>query len=73
MHKNHIEMSHEDPKALHEQAETLFREGKYAEVLCLCERLVAMMEAAHGPNHLKVAPALQDQWPKRCSSWAAFR
>ena len=48
----------EDPQALYDQAINLCGEGKYPESHALLERLVAMREAAHGPEHPKVAIAL---------------
>ena len=62
----------EDPQALHDRADTLLDDGKYAEACALYEQLVAMAEAEHGPEHPEVGNALND-WLECCSSWATTR
>ena len=59
----------EDPQALQDCATNLVHEGKYPEARVSFERLVAMTEAAHGPEHPQVAVAL-NQLAQVLSAWA---
>ena len=52
----------EEPESLRDRADVFVREGKYAEAHALSQRLVAMMEAAHGPSQQK-SPTRSTMWP----------
>ncbi len=50
----------EDPQALRVCANILSLDGKYAEAHHLYEQLVAIAAAEHGPEHPKMATALNN-------------
>src|SRR5215472_3522879 len=52
--------SSEDLETLNRQVVQLFGAGRYAEATGIARRALALAEAQYGPDHLKVAAALND-------------
>jgi len=60
----HVDMASAQPEetvdALSAKAEALYKAGKPAEAVVIAERAAAVAEHQHGPNHLAIAPLLDD-------------